>query len=148
MSQLEQQRYSSQSGESDINILFQFDSLVTSVLSDPVLSCLSSLGCTSLTLQTGACAEVTVPDLWRERINIETFQYKPSLSQVSVKSGMTLTIITDSYQDISEADLVISHAGAGTCIEVLTAGKTLAVIVNDSLMDNHQVELAEKLAEV
>ena len=43
---------------------------------------------------------------------------------------------------------MISHAGAGTCIEVLQAGKTLAVIVNDSLMDNHQVELAEKLAEV
>lgn len=43
---------------------------------------------------------------------------------------------------------MISHAGAGTCIEVLQAEKTLAVIVNDSLMDNHQVELAEKLAEV
>ena len=43
---------------------------------------------------------------------------------------------------------MISHAGAGTCIEVLQTGKTLAVIVNDSLMDNHQVELAEKLAEV
>ena len=52
------------------------------------------------------------------------------------------------HQDISDADLVISHAGAGTCIEVLQTGKTLAVIVNDTLMDNHQVELAEKLAEV
>lgn len=107
----------------------QFDSLVSAVLSDPVLDCLAGLGCSSLTLQTGACAEVRVPRLWAEEILIKTYQYKPSLCQ-----------------DISDADLVISHAGAGTCIEVLQTGKTLAVIVNDSLMDNHQVELAEKLA--
>ena len=50
-------------------------------------------------------------------------------------------------QDISRADLVISHAGAGTCLEVLQAGKPLLVIVNDDLMDNHQVELAQRLSE-
>ena len=50
-------------------------------------------------------------------------------------------------QDISSADLVISHAGAGTCLEVLQAGKPLLVIVNDDLMDNHQMELAQRLSE-
>ena len=65
--------------------VFQFDSLVSTVLSAPVLDCLGSLGCTSLTLQTGASAEVTVPEIPEaERINIETYKYKPSLSQVSV----------------------------------------------------------------
>ena len=32
-------------------------------------------------------------------------------------------------------------------MEVLQAGKPLLVIVNDELMDNHQLELAQRLAE-
>ena len=32
-------------------------------------------------------------------------------------------------------------------MEVLEAGKPLVVIVNDNLMDNHQMELAERLAQ-
>ena len=35
-----------------------------------------------------------------------------------------------SSQDLLAADLVISHAGAGTCLEVLERGKSLVVIVN------------------
>ena len=48
-------------------------------------------------------------------------------------------------QDMESADLVISHAGAGTCLEVLRLGKPLVVIVNRSLLGNHQVWIAKSL---
>ncbi|XP_008486158.2 UDP-N-acetylglucosamine transferase subunit ALG13 homolog, partial [Diaphorina citri] len=46
------------------------------------------------------------------------------------------------------SDLVIAHAGAGTSLEVLEAGKLLITVVNQSLMDNHQLELAQKFHEL
>lgn len=49
--------------------------------------------------------------------------------------------------ELLNADLIIGHAGAGTCLQSLQAGKRLVVVVNEDLMDNHQMELAEKLSE-
>ncbi|NXU02378.1 ALG13 transferase, partial [Buphagus erythrorhynchus] len=47
--------------------------------------------------------------------------------------------------ELQSADLVISHAGAGSCLETLEKGKPLIVVINDKLMDNHQLELAKQL---
>eukprot|EP01112_Ceratiomyxa_fruticulosa_P017266 TRINITY_DN5349_c0_g1_i2.p1 TRINITY_DN5349_c0_g1~~TRINITY_DN5349_c0_g1_i2.p1 ORF type:complete len:393 (-),score=46.69 TRINITY_DN5349_c0_g1_i2:97-1275(-) len=50
-------------------------------------------------------------------------------------------------QDIDNAGLVISHAGSGSIVETLEAGKPLVVVINDMLMHNHQEELANRLVQ-
>lgn len=46
---------------------------------------------------------------------------------------------------MQSADLIISHAGAGSVLEALEYQKHLIVVTNNLLMDNHQIELAEEM---
>jgi beta-1,4-N-acetylglucosaminyltransferase len=71
-----------------------------------------------------------VSKFFKENIEIIAYRYKSSIRE-----------------DMLSADLVISHAGAGSVMESLDAGKKLIVVVNENLMDNHQLELAEKMFE-
>ena len=61
---------------------FQFDRLIEEMLSPAVLAYLSGQGFTNLTLQTGATARNTT-DVSGGDLTIETYQYKPSLAEVS-----------------------------------------------------------------
>lgn len=62
---------------------------------------------------------------------VRAFDFKPSLAE-----------------DMAGAALVVSHAGSGSIIESLGLGKKTVVVVNTSLMHNHQLELAAKLADL
>ena len=111
----------------------RFDDLISRIVSRDWLEEISELGFSRLILQVGQ----SVYD-WNEfnrqkkalshRMELELYDYKSSIAE-----------------DIERADLVVGHAGAGTCLEVLRAKKNLLIVVNDSLMDNHQDELAEEL---
>ena len=76
-------------------------------------------------------ADGGVKKFFKQNLEIIVYRYKPSLRD-----------------DLDKADLVISHAGAGSILEALEAGKKLIVVVNENLMNNHQFELAEKLFDV
>lgn len=62
-----------------------------------------------------------------ESFTLDVYKYKDSLKE-----------------DLQKADLVISHAGAGSCLETLEKRKPLTVVINERLMNNHQLELAKQ----
>ncbi|KAF0308233.1 UDP-N-acetylglucosamine transferase subunit ALG13 [Amphibalanus amphitrite] len=106
----------------------EFDKLVRTVTSTDVLRTLSSRGYREMVLQIGA-GKTEPPTGTVEGVAVRWFRSKPSIAE-----------------DMAAADLVIGHAGAGTCLEALRAGRALVVVTNTTLMDNHQAELAGRLA--
>lgn len=123
-----------------------FDALIQALDDVSVIDILRSKGYASLTLQigrgtytprniippgrsravlAGSFGEASEP---REFV-VECFDFRPSLDEA-----------------MRGADLVVSHAGAGSVFEALGLRRPLLVVVNETLMDNHQVELAEELA--
>ena len=108
----------------------RFDHLIETVLGirgQRLQLSLAAKGYTHLIVQSGK-SPVDSTDLSASRLIVDQYDYKRTIKE-----------------DITSDDLVISHAGAGTCLEVLEAGKPLIIVVNEQLMDNHQTELAEKL---
>lgn len=111
------------------------------------LQALADLGYTKIVLQIGRGK--FEPSENTDSVELSYYRYKNSLEP-----------------DIVSADLIISHAGSGTCLEVLAKRKPLIVVVNQTLQvkffnfhaqrngtkllfllqDNHQIELAERLA--
>lgn len=104
-----------------------FDELIESITSADAIQALKARGYERLILQVGRGSLLPDPENY-PHVKLKAFRFKDSIAE-----------------DIKQADLVISHAGAGSCLEVLGAGKPLLVVVNDKLMDNHQLELARRL---
>ncbi|XP_066923278.1 UDP-N-acetylglucosamine transferase subunit ALG13-like [Clytia hemisphaerica] len=107
----------------------EFDSLLNAVTSTKVLDHFVEKGYTHLTLQKGR-GQFELSKENHKCLKIECFDYKDSIAG-----------------DMNEASLVISHAGAGSILETLSLWKPLIVVVNEELMDNHQFELASKMAD-
>ena len=117
----------------------KFNALIESVDSASVADALIELGFSHLFLQIGQgeyIPERLIPDGQTEAtidraygsLSIEYFRLVPSLAEY-----------------VDRADLVISHAGAGSIFEALNAGKRVIAVPNPLLMGNHQKELANHL---
>ena len=104
-----------------------FDRLIVAVNSPDVRKVLKERhGITHLVIQYGRGK--VIPDLESEYLTVSAFDFKPTLAQ-----------------EMKTASLIISHAGAGSIMESLRLQKPLVVVVNDELMDNHQIELARAM---
>eukprot|EP00127_Corallochytrium_limacisporum_P002521 Clim_evm78s128 gene=Clim_evmTU78s128 len=63
-------------------------------------------------------------------LEVKVFRYKESIQE-----------------ELKDASLIITHAGAGSLIECVRLQKNTIAVVNDTLIGNHQTELAEALSE-
>merc|ERR1711907_493865 len=97
---------------------------VTAIDTTEFLKALFAKGYRTLVVQRGGGAYVPTM-LQGEHCGVVTtnYDYKPGLAD-----------------EITAADLIISHAGAGSILEALQARCRLLVVVNTELADNHQLE--------
>uniref|UniRef100_A0A914SAS0 UDP-N-acetylglucosamine transferase subunit ALG13 n=2 Tax=Parascaris TaxID=6254 RepID=A0A914SAS0_PAREQ len=115
----------------------QFDALIEAVCSKEAVDALRKRGITQVILQTGTGTFRPADCEWRQ--------------DVAFVNGMPLHFYSfknDISGDMRRAKIIIAHAGAGTCMEALRCSKVVFAVVNEELMDNHQRELGERLAEL
>ncbi|GAA5844510.1 hypothetical protein JCM9279_006328 [Rhodotorula babjevae] len=126
----------------------RFDPLVAAALSASSLAALSSLGVTRLLAQVGNSA---LPQGWGE-------------GACARAGGLTVEVVRflgDLEDKVGEADLVVSHAGAGSILSFLRPlpsstsatpsfslsrpHRRLVLVPNSTLMDSHQADLADEM---
>lgn len=111
-----------------------FEELIRSTLDEKFINRLKSLGYTKLVVQYGVSGAelfgrcLSELSLDKDSFTIEGFPFSDDISSI-----------------ISKCDVVISHAGTGSILDTLRLKKKLIVMVNDKLMDNHQLEIAQEL---
>ena len=108
----------------------EFDELFVALDSACGMVCdnLRRLGCKYLTLQVGRgkyVPEQLLSECARSGIDCSHYRFKDTLAG-----------------DMQEADLIISHCGAGSILEAIRLRKLLVLVVNPALQENHQSELA------
>ncbi|KAI8970341.1 N-acetylglucosaminyldiphosphodolichol N-acetylglucosaminyltransferase Alg13 [Mycotypha africana] len=109
-----------------------FDELIRETTSPAFLDLAYEIGLKAIVYQYGSSREAfndNIACYEGKLIDIVGYDYKPSITE-----------------DMEKSDIVISHAGAGTILQALRLKHTkLIMVVNASLMNNHQLELAEAI---
>ncbi|TPP48115.1 Beta-1 4-N-acetylglucosaminyltransferase [Fasciola gigantica] len=126
-----------------------FDDLITEVNKPLFHAALWCIGYRQLVIQFGdGIVEPESPSFESVR---DAARYSKMFVDANVKplSIDSFRFKSDLDLEFSSSSLVISHGGAGTCLRALTPGglRRLIVVINETLMGNHQEELAEALAE-
>lgn len=105
----------------------RFDLLIEQVTRPEALKWMKLSGYTDLIIQYGKGVKPNIPEDCP--IPCHLYDFKDTLEQ-----------------DMERADLILSHAGAGTIMEALRKKKRIVVVINTLLMNNHQQELANAMS--
>ena len=107
----------------------EFDELIRILDTEEFMEAVKLCGCKEVVIQYGRGQREP------NYINHECSKHGIKFSSYRFKSSLE--------DDMSRASLIVSHCGAGSILEAVTKQKRLIVVINDSLQDNHQVELAD-----
>jgi len=116
----------------------EFRALVLEATSPAVLRELARARVRELVVQHGRGPEPVVG-----RMSEEGAASRGALAPPDAPSVTWFSLRASLREEMAAADVVVSHAGAGSVMEALRMRKRLIVVVNDELMDNHQLELAD-----
>jgi len=111
----------------------QFDSLIRAIDKAEFLDFLQRLKIKRLQVQRGTGSFwpsnlVDSSHVLEQQLEVQVVEYLPDLPT-----------------HLRKAALVVSHAGAGTILDCLTAGRRMVVVPNEELMANHQIQLGDAL---
>ncbi|KAI8145790.1 glycosyl transferase [Fennellomyces sp. T-0311] len=111
---------------------YGFETLVDACTTDSFLNSINEFGYTKVLIQYGSSEAIFTRNIasTTSTIEVEGYAYKPSITQ-----------------DMKDASLVISHAGAGNILQALRIPRPLIVVNNTLLMGDHQQELAQVMQE-
>ena len=125
-----------------------FNSLVKIVLEPPFLQALHDAKYKHLRVQYGdEGQQIFDQKIGNRRVSIEQ-KLGISVSGFSFnKVGLHDELRAVKGTSQAEEGIVISHAGSGSILDAMRLGIPLIVVPNSDLLHNHQVELAEVLAE-
>ncbi|KAG5513433.1 hypothetical protein PMAC_001497 [Pneumocystis sp. 'macacae'] len=107
----------------------RFDALISSIQQKEIQKALIRRGFSKILVQYGNSRNIF--NDWQpvEGLKVNGFDYSKDIEKA-----------------FKESDLIISHAGSGSIIEALELKKQLIIVVNETLMDNHQTELTEEMS--
>jgi beta-1,4-N-acetylglucosaminyltransferase len=128
----------------------RFDALIAAINAEAaeLIDWMQMAGFGRIMLQIGAGA--VEPLQLQEEAQRRAASATAAASSVTGKAATVPTVSwfrfsPDMLLHVAASDLVVSHAGAGSILEALRLHRPLLVVVNDALMHNHQMEVADAL---
>ncbi|KAI9853894.1 MAG: N-acetylglucosaminyldiphosphodolichol N-acetylglucosaminyltransferase catalytic subunit alg13 [Vezdaea acicularis] len=126
-----------------------FNDLLSNVLKPKFLEALRGAGYTDLLLQYGTEGKTIFEKFLEDEKLGKNYNCNLRINGFAFnKKGLGQEMRAAKGENGAAEGVVISHAGSGSILDALRINVPLVVVPNPSLLDNHQIELAEELADM